>query len=68
MFGALLTHIFVLLAAIGALNWGTIALFNFNIVERLASLVGVPSLAHIIYILVGIAGLIALVHAIQAIL
>jgi uncharacterized membrane protein YuzA (DUF378 family) len=68
MFGPLLTHILVLLAALGALNWGTIALFNFNIVERLSALVGAPSLAHILYIIIGAAGLLALLHALQEIL
>ena len=44
------------LVIIGAINWGLIGLFNFNLVD---SLFGVDSfLSMLIYILVGIAGLI----------
>lgn len=41
---------------IGALNWGLIGLFNFNLVE---AIFGVDSvLSNIVYILVGICGII----------
>ena len=41
---------------IGALNWGLIGLFDFNLVEAIC---GVDSiLANIVYILVGICGII----------
>ena len=44
------------LTIIGAINWGLIGLFNFNLVD---SLFGVDSfLSMLIYILVGIAGII----------
>ncbi|MDE6954007.1 MAG: DUF378 domain-containing protein [Erysipelotrichales bacterium] len=40
---------------IGAINWGLIGLFNFNLVE---SLFGDSMLSAIIYMIVGIAGII----------
>lgn len=44
------------LTIIGALNWGLIGLFNFNLVE---SLFGIDSfVTMLIYILVGLAGII----------
>lgn len=45
----------LVLTIIGALNWGLIGLFNFNCVE---SLFGQSMLSAIIYMLVGIAGII----------
>ncbi len=46
----------LILTIIGALNWGLIGLFSFNLVE---SIFGVTSLmTSIIYTLVGIAGLV----------
>jgi len=50
-----LTKTAVILANIGAINWGLVAL-KFNLVEWLANLVMLPVLALIIYILVGISG------------
>lgn len=47
-----------LLAGIGALNWGLVALFNLDLV---AALLGTSGLAKVVYILVGIAGLLLLV-------
>lgn len=40
---------------IGAINWGLIGLFNFNLVEMIF---GASMLSAIIYMLVGIAGII----------
>ncbi|WP_050638526.1 DUF378 domain-containing protein [Candidatus Stoquefichus sp. SB1] len=40
---------------IGAINWGLIGLFNFNLVE---SIFGTSLLSAIIYMIVGIAGII----------
>ena len=52
----ILQKISLILTIIGAINWGLIGLFNFNLVD---SLFGVVSfLSMLIYILVGIAGLI----------
>ena len=44
-----------ILVIIGALNWGLVGLFNFNLVTFLFG--SVPVLVAIIYILVGLAGL-----------
>lgn len=45
----------LVLTIIGAINWGLIGLFNFNLVE---TLFGTSMLSAIIYMLVGIAGII----------
>jgi hypothetical protein len=41
---------------VGAVNWG-LSLFNVNLVTGLAGLVGVPSLANVVYGVVGVSGL-----------
>ena len=53
---SLLDKISFLLVIIGALNWGLIGLFNFNLV---GAIFGEPAtiISRIIYILVGVAGL-----------
>ena len=52
----ILQKISLVLTIIGAINWGLIGLFNFNLVD---SLFGVDSfLSMLIYILVGISGII----------
>jgi uncharacterized protein len=45
----------LVLTAIGAINWGLIGLFGFNLVTAIFG--GVPFLVTLIYILVGLAGL-----------
>jgi len=50
-------RIALLLTIIGAINWGLIGFFNFNLVE---AIFGDSLLERIIYSLVGIAGLINL--------
>ena len=45
----------LVLIIIGALNWGLIGIFNFNLVETIFG--GFSVISRIIYILVGIAGL-----------
>lgn len=52
-----------LLVIVGALNWGLVALFKFDLVQAIFGGIG---LAQIVYILVGICGLVALVEFIQA--
>lgn len=47
-----------ILVIIGALNWGLVGLFSFNLVEVLLG--GIPILERIVYILVGVAGVILL--------
>ncbi len=45
----------LILIIIGAINWGLIGIFNFNLVEALFG--GFSIISRIIYILVGISGL-----------
>lgn len=40
------------LVVIGALNWGLVGLFNFNLVETVLG--GYPMLVRLVYILVGV--------------
>lgn len=48
-------YIVLIIAVIGAINWGLIGLFNFNLVS---ALFGVDSLlSNIVYVLVGISGI-----------
>ncbi len=51
----IIQKISLVLTIIGALNWGLIGLFNMNVVEMIF---GDSMLAAIIYMLVGIAGII----------
>ncbi len=51
----MIQKIALVLTIVGALNWGFIGLFNFNIVE---SLFGTSLFTAIIYMLVGVAGII----------
>jgi uncharacterized protein len=55
--------IIAILAGIGALNWGLVALFNINLVEKLLGDMTTP--AKVVYALVGVAGLITLVTLIK---
>jgi len=48
-----------LLAGIGALNWGLMAFFGLNLVEKLLG--GIPNAPKIVYGLVGLSGLLLLV-------
>lgn len=52
-----------ILAAIGAINWGSTAVLNFNVVDKLFK--GSPSVEKAIYALIGIAGIIALIGEIK---
>ena len=45
----------LILVIVGAVNWGLIGLFNFNLVEAIFG--GFSALSRIIYSLVGISGL-----------
>ena len=49
-----LDWIAIILIIIGAINWGLVGLFSFNLVTFLFS--RVPVLEHLIYIVVGLAG------------
>ncbi|HLB60157.1 MAG TPA: DUF378 domain-containing protein [Patescibacteria group bacterium] len=49
-------HIFAFtLAMIGAVNWGLIGLFDFNLVTRIFG--GYPSFVSLIYLLVGVSAI-----------
>lgn len=50
-----LDTIALILVIIGAINWGLIGIFNFNLVETIFG--GFSALSRIIYTLVGISGL-----------
>ena len=45
-----------ILTAISAINWGLVGAFDFNLVTAL--LPGMPSLVNIVYIIIGLAGVI----------
>jgi uncharacterized protein len=44
-----------ILVVVGALNWGLVGAFNFNLVDTIFG--SLPTIAMIIYILVGLSGL-----------
>lgn len=48
-----------ILVVVGALNWGLVALFNFNVVTALVG--SWPSVEKLVYVLVGLSGLVLLV-------
>lgn len=47
-----------LLTVVGALNWGLVGFFNFNLVEMILG--GMPALEKLVYILVGLSAVILL--------
>lgn len=55
--------VFLVLAIIGALNWGLIGFFNFNLVDAIfggGAVERTSSFSRVIYALVGIAGVVGL--------
>ncbi len=48
-------------AALGAVNWGLLAIFNFNLVEYFCDSIGKQTWDKYLYIIIGIAGFFALV-------
>jgi len=52
-----------LLVGVGALNWGLIALFQLNLVEKLLGNMTTP--AKVVYILIGLAGLLKLISFVK---
>ncbi len=48
-------------ASIGAINWGLVAFFNFNLVEYIHKMVGIEGLDKVIYGIVAIAGIYKLI-------
>lgn len=51
----IIDKIVLVLVVIGAINWGLIGIFNFNLVDAIFGAMSI--LSRIIYILVGISGL-----------
>ena len=51
------------LTTIGALNWGLVGAFNYNVVSMLLGVGSMPT--RIVYVLVGLAGVWSLVHMIK---
>ena len=51
----IIDKIALVLVVIGAINWGLIGIFNFNLVDAIFGVMSI--LSRIIYILVGISGL-----------
>ncbi len=56
--------VIVLLAGIGALNWGLVAIFHINLVAKLLGDMTMPARA--VYGLVGVAGLILLLSLVKS--
>lgn len=50
-----LHYLFLLLTVVGALNWGLVGLFDFNLVKAIFG--AYPAFERLIYILVGASGL-----------
>lgn len=55
------TWVAIVLAVIGAVNWGLVGLFDFNLVSALFG--PMSTLSRIIYVVVGLAGLYLVVAA-----
>ncbi len=53
------------LLIIGGLNWGLVGIFQFDLVQYLfgaEGLIAMPVIAQVVYILVGLAALVAIFH------
>ena len=55
-----LCKVMALLVIVGALNWGSVAVFNVNFVENVLGGLG-ANVVKVVYILVGLSGLVLLV-------
>ncbi len=58
-----LTKTLIVIAIIGALNWGLIGFFNFNLVDAIfggGSAEQTSAISRVVYAIVGVCGLIAL--------
>ena len=62
--GCLLCKLSALRVIVGALNWGLVGLLHKNLVHRLVG--SIPKAERIVYILVGIAGLLKLITCFKA--
>ncbi len=54
-----LSVIAFILLIVGGLNWGLVGLLNFNVVDRIFS--HIPAIARILFVIVGLAGIYAIV-------
>lgn len=61
MFLKVLLKISLVLVIIGAINWGLIGIFNFNLVSFLFDGIS-PVISKVCYILVGISGIISIIN------
>ena len=60
-----IAFIFLIIAVVGALNWGLVGLFKFDLVALIAGgkkFGEVNAISRIIYVIVAIAGIIALIY------
>ncbi len=57
--GCIVCKLVCLLVIIGALNWGAVGLLKINFVHQLVG--GIPKAERIIYLLVGLAGLLKVI-------
>ncbi len=55
------------LTIIGALNWGLVGLFDFNLVTAIFGAVDTSTITRVVYILVGIAGMINMILLVKEI-
>lgn len=62
-----LQKIALALTIIGALNWGLVGLFDFNLVSAIFGAVDTSIITRVVYILVGIAGLINMILLVKEI-
>lgn len=62
---SLLDKIAIILVLIGAVNWGLIGLFGLDIVRVIT--LGIPILQRIVYIAVGLSGVLLIVSAAKSI-
>ena len=62
-----LQKIALALTIIGALNWGLVGLFDFNLVSAIFGAVDTSIITSVVYILVGIAGFINMILLVKEI-
>lgn len=55
-------YVATILASVGAINWGFVGALDFNLVSWLAGLISLPILETVVYLLVGISGIVTLVN------
>lgn len=53
-----------LLVIVGAINWGLVGIWNYDLVARLLG--NAPTVARVVYILIGLAGILKLISCFKA--